>query len=106
MLYPMTLVARDDTNGGGWFNAPITTSGISGIIILPFQPVMSIGATVSGTGYLEFSIDPPAVLDSALAYFEEWDGIARINPAVTGFRVVSTSGLVTANVTVKTFYAS
>ena len=33
-------------------------------------------------------------------------GRTQINPAVTGFRLVSISGLVTANVTAKAFHTS
>ena len=102
----MTLVDHDNTNSGGWFNEYIATSGISDTYKMPLQPITSIGASISGMGYLEFSICAPLMLEANTAIFEQWDGVAQINPAVTGFRAVSTSGMIAANVTVKTFYAS
>lgn len=105
-LNNMTLMALDDTGAGGWYNTKLTTSGISPIFRLPVQPIMAIGTTISGNGYLDFSVSALDDLATGSGIFYPWDGVARINPAVTGFRLVSVSGLVTANVTVKTFYAS
>lgn len=102
----MGRVAQGNTNAGGWFNTIVTTSGSSSTYILPTLPITHIGASISGTGYLAFSISPPAMLDADTGVFAQWDGIAQINPAVTGFKAVSTSGIVTANITVKTLYAS
>jgi hypothetical protein len=102
----MGRVAQGDRNAGGWFNTIITTSGTSSTYLLPPLPISHIGASISGTGYLSFSISPPAMLDDNTAVFAQWDGVAQINPAVTGFKATSTSGIISANVTVKTLYAS
>lgn len=105
-LYDMTLMDMDNSNNSGWFNIKIVTSGTSPTYRLPIQPMYAIGTTVSGTGYIEFSVSSLADLAADSGIFQPWDGVAQINPAVTGFRVTSTSGLVTANVTVKAFHAS
>lgn len=105
-VYNMMLVNQDNTNGGGWFNASITTSGISSAYLVPVMPVRDIAVTVSGFGFVGFTSSPPTAIADGSALYEYWDGLSQINPAVTGFRVVSTSGLVTANILVKTAYAS
>ena len=105
-VHNMTLIDADGTGAGGWFNVQVATNGISEVFRTPVQPIIAIGTTISGNGYLDFSVSPLTDLDAGNGVFFPWDGVARINPAVTGFRLVSISGLVTANVTVKTFYAS
>lgn len=105
-LRKMTMIAADNENSGGWFNVYIATEGVSDVYQLPIQPMYAIGTTISGNGYLDFSVSSITELEADRGIFQVWDGVAQINPAVTGFRVVSTSGLVTANVTVKTTHAS
>lgn len=102
----LVLVDHDTTNAGAWYHVAVTTSGISPTYRMPVQPILNIGTSISGLGYLDFSISSPIMLETDTALFERWDGIAQINPAVTGFRVVSISGLVTANVMLKTLHAS
>lgn len=105
-LKPMIRSKADDTGGGGWWHTELTvTSGVSDTWLLPVQPIMSIGARVVGSGILSFTLDQESVLVSG-GNFEDWDGIAKINPAVTGFRFTCASGTATAVVCVKTFYAS
>lgn len=105
----MSRTKTDDTNGGGWWHAYITTSGTSSIYELPEQPILSLASnivTTSGAGALWFSIDSPSKLGDGTATFEAWDGIAKVNLGVTGFKVVATSGVITATVAVKTSLAS
>lgn len=103
----MVRSKADDNNGGGWWHTSITlASGVSDTWMLPVQPVMSVGARIVGSGILSFTIDDPDTVEAGTAGFEDWDGIARINTAVTGFKLTQVAGTVTAVVNVKTFYAS
>lgn len=45
-------------------------------------------------------------VEETIPIFETWDGIAKVNLGVTGFKVVATSGVITATVSVKTSLAS
>lgn len=108
-VYKMRRTRTDDTNSGGWWHTYLTTSGTSDTYEMPIQPVICIGASVtttSGAGNLQFSIDSEEKLNDGSAVFASWDGVADINTAVTGFRLVATSGLLTAAVAVKTTQAS
>lgn len=100
----MYTIDRDDTDSSAWFHTVVTISGgtYSDIYRIPVQRIDSIGATISGSGSLEFTMDSLAAMDNDTAVFEAWDGIAVINPSVTGFRVAWNSGLVKAQVIVKT----
>lgn len=105
--FPMVRTKADDTNGGAWWHTDLTvTSGVSDSGIIPVQPIMSVGARVSTSGLLAFTMDEEAKIVAGTANYEIWDGIAQINHAVTGFNLTCVSGTATATVTVKTFYAS
>lgn len=69
-------------------------------------PVDDIGAIMldlggAGTGTIEFTQDSHTVIDAENETYTAWDGVSQINLAVTGFKVVSSSGQVIGTVTVK-----
>lgn len=104
----LRTTTNDNGNGAIW-HAYITTSGTSDIYEVPEEPIISVGAyvvTTSGAGMLYFSMDSVTKLGDGSAVFEAWDGVAGINPAITGVKLVATSGIMTGMVSVKTFYAS
>jgi hypothetical protein len=105
MLYDMNRVAIGEVDYGKWFSNILTlTSGTySDIWLLPETPVLSIGLSVTGSGSWDFSISPPAILEAGSGIFSRWDGVAQVNPAVTGFRLIRDAGTVTGTVTVKTY---
>jgi hypothetical protein len=70
-------------------------------VILPVYEIYAIGLIVTGSLEVYFTIDPPQVIKTGSPSWEKWDGVSAVNLAVTGFYVVSTSGAVTAKITVK-----
>ena len=106
--YNMQLTRKGDTDDGGWYHTTDTlTSGTYGnVYIFPNTPLVSVGATVTGSGSWEFSIDNPTKLGDGSASFSRWDGLSQMNLAVTGFRLVRDSGTVTGTIVAKTWFAS
>jgi hypothetical protein len=80
----------------------VTNPTNSDDIIFPISEIYAIAASFSGTGGIEFTNDRPEVIKAGNATFVRWDGVSEINKGLTGFKVVSDSGVVTATVTVKT----
>jgi len=101
----MTRISKGDYDSEGLYhNEVVMTSGTYGsVYTLPTKPILSIGLYVTGSGSWEFSIDSLDTLDAGSGVFVRWDGVATVNKAVTGFRMVRDSGTVSGMVTVKTF---
>ncbi len=104
----MIRTYSDDSCAGSWYQTTLAqASGItSATYLLPPVPIYALGAEVVGSGTLYFSIDTPDVLSAGTGTFDDWDGLASINLAVTGFKYVTTTASGTAKVTVKASGAS
>lgn len=102
----MIRVAMDEDGSSQWMYATTTLSGgtYSAVYQMPIENITAIGASITGSGSWEFTIDPPSTLDTT-AEFVRWDGTSAINFAVTGFRLVRDSGTVVGKISVKTTYA-
>lgn len=71
--------------------------------IIPVNRIYDISAKIiSGTGNIQFTNDRTSKIKDESADFQIVDVTDPINLAYTGFKVVSTSGEVTAKITVKT----
>jgi hypothetical protein len=105
MLYNMNMVAIGDVDYGKWFSNTLTlTSGTySDVWLLPKIPILSIGLSITGSGSWDFSINSPLILEAGNGVFSRWDGVAQVNHAVTGFRLVRDAGTVVGTMTVKTY---
>lgn len=106
----MTRVRVGTNNDvGAWYINAVTIAdvGESDIYLLPVRPVMDIGIVLSGagTGTIQFSMGSPAELAAGTASFIIWDGISKISHAVTAWKIVSTGGVVTGQVVIKTTQA-
>lgn len=103
-VYNMTRVAFDKNGKGGVFHQTITTTGVvvSDIFIMPYFAFSAIAAKIIGDGVLQFTNDPPFVIENDTAEWEDWDGISIINPGLVAFRVNGISGTVTAKITLRT----
>lgn len=99
------IVAGKGWRIGSYFYA-VPASGVSSDYILPIQPILAVGARITGSGTLAFTMDSEAKIMAGTASFANWDGVAEINLAVTGFHFTYLTGTDSATVTVKTFYAS
>ena len=102
----MAAAGRDQLHPGSGAvyhqNLTLTDGEFSDTITLPPQNVTSLAAYQDGDGNLQFTIDSCSSIEAETAVWYDWDGIANINLAVTGFRLKRTSGTVTAHRTVRT----
>jgi len=80
----------------------VASPGSSDIFTMPPERIYAIAADISGSGSIQFSNDSISTLQTGTPTFTAWDGVSAINPGVTGFKVVSVSGSVTAKIAVKT----
>ena len=104
----MTRVRLGQNNDRGeWYNdvATLADTGTSDYYFLPVRPVLNnigVEITGAGTGAVQFTFATEAELIANTALWTAWDTTSRINPAVTAWRLVSTGGVKTARVMVKT----
>ena len=100
----MTRVAFTEGGSSGLFHNTVVISAgaVSDIYQFPFHLISEISANIDGDGAIEFTNDPPVVLESGSPTWVEWDGFSRINTALTAFRVTRATGTVTAKVTIRT----
>jgi len=105
MLHEMNAVSIGDSDYGKWYSATLTlTSGTySDIWLVPITPILSMGLSVTGSGSWNFSVSPPFVLDAGNGLFSRWDGVAQVNPAVTGFCLIRDAGTVVGTISIKTY---
>jgi hypothetical protein len=98
------MTRTDFNSGGGIYHESISISAgtYSTEVILPVFEMYAIAATITGDGDLEFTNDPPSVIEAATADWVAWDGSSLINLGMTGFRVKRNAGTVSAKVTAKT----
>jgi hypothetical protein len=100
----MISIDRSETGNFAWYLTELTlVSGTySDIYRIPIRAITDIGAHITGSGYLEFSLSSLDALNANTATFAQWDGVAQINPAVTGFRMSRSAGTVVGGIIVKT----
>jgi len=105
----MARTGMPNSDRAALWHTYLTTSGTSDIFKLPELKVYALGAsitTTSGAGALQFTMDSESRIDDSSATYSAWDGTADINFAVTGFKLVATSGIISAIVCVKTEFGS
>ena len=103
----MTRTRLGESNDRGeWYSdvASLADTGTSDYYLLPVRPVLNnIGVEIdgAGTGSVQFTYGSPAELEADTATWTSWDGVSKVNSAVTAWRLVSTGGAKTARVMVK-----
>ena len=108
-IVSMARVLSDGQDRGSWYitNLTMASGMVSDIYQLPSSEIYAIGATISGTNAkLAFSLNAPSVLAAGTALFTDWNGSADINPAVTAFKMTTTTASGFGTVTVKTCNAN
>lgn len=101
----MTRIANDNVSEsvGAVYEAVISVldQATSDFYIIPTQAIYAILHRITGTGKIYYCNDSKAVIEAGNAVWVEWTS-GLVNLAVTGFKVASTSGVVSATVVVKT----
>lgn len=73
----------------------------SDVYLVPAEDIRSISLQITGDGVIELTNDTQAAIEGDTAVYVEWDGASQITNAITGWRVKSNSGSVTARVTMR-----
>jgi hypothetical protein len=102
----MTRVAFDNINpntGAVYHeNISLGNAEVSDDIIFPVREIYAISVITTGSIKVEFTNDPPSEIETGSPTWVIWDGVSGINLGLTGVRVTSVSGDVTAKITLKT----
>ena len=104
----MTRVRLGEHNDKAeWYSdvATLAAPGNSDYFLLPVRPALNnIGVEITGggTGNVEFTLGTPSELEADTAVWTTWDGVSRVNPAVTAWRLNCSVAPKTARVIVKT----
>jgi len=103
-IVKMTRVAFDADGKGGIYHEKMEMSAdiYSDSFIMPFFDVRGIAASITGDGVIQFTNDPPAVIEAGDEEWEDWDGTSLINPGLVAFRLQRNSGTVVGKVTLRT----
>jgi len=100
----MPRAAFNSIGKGGIFHQTITMTAdtYSDSYIMPYFDVSGIAAKITGDGAIQFTNDPPEVINLGTEEWEDWDGFSLINTGLVAFRLRRASGTVVGKVTLRT----
>ena len=101
----MTRTSFTDNKGEGatYHEKVVMTVGTdSDFYLIPVSSIYTIVASIDGDGGLYFTFDSQEEVETGSPDWYLWDGASNINLGITAFKLIRSTGTVTAKVTVKT----
>lgn len=96
--------SKANSNSGAIYHEKIVLadSEVSDVYLFPTYRIYDIAVNLDGDGILEVTNSSPKNVKAGNATWAAWEDGFIINKAVTAFKVTSTSGEVTLEITAKT----